>query len=128
MTERESHDIQDHRIGDKIRIRSGPHRGQRGIVHAASGNLLNVQLDTGSNIQVTPDVITNYSRAARHAWEKMPKRAGRPKAGEPRKRMVSLRVDRDIWERLGRAVDQGLIASREQAVNDWIRDNLDRLL
>jgi hypothetical protein len=41
--------------------------------------------------------------------------------------MVSLRVDVDVWKALGRAADLGLITSREQAVNEWLRERLEGL-
>jgi hypothetical protein len=42
--------------------------------------------------------------------------------------MVSRRLDVDAWKRLGQAAELGLIASREYAVNVWLRRNLDDLL
>ena len=36
--------------------------------------------------------------------------------------MVSIRIDREVWERLGMAVEQGLIPSRERAVNEWLAE------
>ncbi len=57
----------------------------------------------------------------------MPKRAGRPSLPVPRKKMVSIRIDVDVWNRLGEAVELGLIPSREEAVNAWLHQHLDTL-
>ncbi len=84
-------------------------------------------LDEGSSIRVEQKEITNYSLAACRAWQKMPKRAGRPQSPNPRKKMVSMRIDVDVWERLGEAVESGLIPNKEEAVNVWVRDQLEHL-
>lgn len=114
-------------IGDKVRIRSGIHAGVRGIVQAYAGDFLEIQLDEGELLPIMPEEITNYSLAARRAWRTMPKRAGRPQLSVPRKKMVSMRLDIDLWERLGEAVERGFIASREEAVNTWVQQQLDAL-
>src|SRR5579863_3559689 len=116
-------------LGDKIRIRNGPFAGARGIIHAEVDGLLEILLDESESNTVTVFVedITNYSLAARRAWQIMPKRAGRPQLAAPRKKMVSMRLDVDVWNRLGEAVELGLIHSREEAVNAWLREKLDVL-
>ncbi len=113
--------------GDKIRIRSGSYTGARGIIQAESNGLLEIQLDESSIVHVVSDEVTNYSLAARRAWKTMPKRAGRPQLSTPRKKMVSIRLDVDLWDRLGEAVELGLVPGREQAVNTWLRQHLDLL-
>jgi uncharacterized protein (DUF4415 family) len=116
------------RIGDKVRVRFGPFAGQRAVVRCVEEGRLELQLETGAAACVAPDEITNYSLAARRAWQAMPKRAGRPPMlPGTRKRMVSIRLDEDVWRRLGRAAEFGLIPSREQAVNLWLREQLDAL-
>ena len=117
----------DHRPGDKVRIRTGTERGTRGVVHTVRQGTLEVELASGKTLTVHPDEVTNYSRAARRAWAAMPKRAGRPRSTQEPKRMVSLRLESDLWRLLGAAVDLGLIRSREQAVNDWLRQRLSEL-
>src|SRR5438874_1259694 len=114
--------------GDKIRIRSGPYSGARGVIQAEVDGILDVLLDEGSRLHMEPQEITNYSLAARRAWQTMPKRAGRPQSSSPRKKMVSMRIDVEVWERLGEAVDLGLIPNREEAVNTWLQENLNALL
>jgi hypothetical protein len=107
-------------IGDKIRVRSGPYSAARGIIQAEVDGILEILLDEGSRIHVEPREITNYSLAARRAWQTMPKRAGRPQSVTSRKKMVSMRIDEEVWNRLGEAVELGLIPSREEAVNTWL--------
>ncbi|HYT45759.1 MAG TPA: hypothetical protein VEP90_25765 [Methylomirabilota bacterium] len=113
--------------GDKIRVRVGPHTGARGIIQAELDGLLEIQLDESNSINVPIKDVTNYSLAARRAWQVMPKRSGRPQLPAPRKKMVSFRLDIDVWDQLGEAVELGLIPSREQAINVWLRQQLDSL-
>lgn len=114
--------------GDKIRVRTGPYTGAKGIIQAELDGLLEIQLDESNNIiDVPAKNVTNYSLAARRAWQVMPKRSGRPQLSTPRKKMVSMRLDIDVWDRLGEAVELGLIPSREQAINVWLRQQLDSL-
>lgn len=114
--------------GDKIRIRSGPYSGARGVIQAEVDGILDVLLDEGSRLHMEPQEITNYSLAARRAWQTMPKRAGRPQSSSPRKKMVSMRIDVEVWNMLQEAVERGLISNRERAVNDWIREQVIMLL
>ena len=89
--------------------------------------MLEIQLDESNIVYVTLNDITNYSLAARRAWKAMPKRAGRPQLFSQRKKMVSIRLDVDVWDRLGEAVEQGLVPGKEQAVNTWLREQLNLL-
>lgn len=123
----EPQDIVGYYPGDKVRVRVNPHRGLRGVIDAVQDGLLRIRLTTNDVVDLQPEDITNYSLAARRAWESMPKRAGRPPGAGPRKKMVSLRLDAEVWGRLGQAVERGLITSREQAVNIWVRERLDEL-
>lgn len=114
--------------GDKIRVRSGPYAGARGIIQAEKEGVLAIQLDGGNTILIDPQEITNYSLAARRAWQTMPKRSGRPQLLTPRKRMMSMRLDIDVWNMLQEAAERGLISNRERTVNDWIREQVIVLL
>lgn len=118
---------EDFLSGDKVRIHSGPHIGARGMIQTVSNGVLEVQLDENNIVSVASNEVTNHSLAARRAWRNMPKRAGRPQLPTPRKKMVSMRLDIDLWDRLGDAVELGFINSREEAVNFWIREKLDAL-
>jgi len=115
-------------LGDKVRISSGSYVGARGVIRAESDGLLEIQLDEGGIVSVPAKEVTNYSLAARRAWQVMPKRAGRPQLATPRKKMVSIRIDVDVWNHLGEAVELGLIPNREEAVNIWLRQQLDMVL
>ena len=125
--EEQLQNLNDFQPGDKVRIRSGPRTGARGIICSQVDGLLEIEIGINDTVRVNVEEITNYSRAARRAWKAMPKRAGRPQLAVPRKKMVSMRLDVDVWEQLGRAVELGLISSREQALNTWLREHLDIL-
>lgn len=116
------------RAGDKVKVRLGSFAGQRAVVRGVDGRCIEIQLETGAITRIALGDVTNYSLAARRAWQAMPKRAGRPPVlPGTRKRMVSIRLDEDVWRRLGQAAEFGLIPSREQAVNLWLREQLDML-
>jgi len=121
-------DLTGTQVGDKVRLRFGPNAGERGVVEELRGSSLLIGLDTGDKVAVPLVEITNYSLAARRAWEIMPKRAGRPASAGAQKKMVSIRIDSQVWELLGRAVELGLIPSREQAINTWLRERANELL
>jgi uncharacterized protein (DUF4415 family) len=114
--------------GDKIRVRSGTYKGSRGVVRTQVDGLFEIQLNEGEIIRIVPEDTTNYSLAARRAWQVMPKRAGRPQLTAPRKKMVSIRLDIDVWDMLQEAGNRGLMPNREKAINDWIREQVVLLL
>jgi hypothetical protein len=120
-------DLTGTEAGDKVRIRTGPYAGRRGIVGDVQGNSVLLRLDEGEETLIRLDGITNYSLAARRAWEVMPKNAGRPASASSNKRMVSIRLDSQVWDLLGEAVNLGLIPSREQAINAWLRQRAEEL-
>jgi hypothetical protein len=113
--------------GDKVRIRGGPHRGLRGIVEGETDGIFEVELEGGEIVHIPRHEVTNYSLAARKAWAKLPKKAGRPKTELSTKRRVTVRIEAELWERLGAAAATGLIRSRESAINAWVREKLDSL-
>lgn len=117
----------EHQPGDKVLLRDGQFAGCRGILRGDEGNLLRVELPSGEMAMVASDAFTNYSLAARRAWKSMPKRAGRPPAAH-RKKMASFRLDVDVLHMLAKAVEYGLVPSREHAVNEWLRNMLKQLL
>lgn len=50
---------------------------------------------------------------------------GRPKTST--KKLVSMRLDVAVWEGLGKAKQAGKIRSREQCVNDVLREKVEAL-
>jgi uncharacterized protein (DUF4415 family) len=76
-----------------------------------------------------PELVTNFSLAARKAWVTGPDRAvGRRKGTKLCDRVsVTLRIDRDLWERFREMEGAGLIEDRTASVNSWLRQNLDEL-
>jgi len=127
MLQRPPEEPISYQAGDKVRIRRGPHAGVRGVICAVEAAGLRVQLSDGTIVQFPTEEVTNYSLAARRAWQTMPKRSGRPRSPGPGKKMISMRVDVDVWRRLGQAAELGLIPSREEAVNTWLREKMDAL-
>lgn len=120
----------DAELGDKVRIKAETHCGERGVVEKIRSKDLFVRLDeTGEQVQVSPSEITNFSLAARKAWERMPdRRVGRPKGSTTTDRVsVTLRINRQLWERFKRAESAGLIEDRTAVINAWIAKKLDDL-
>lgn len=116
--------------GDKVRIKTGAHTGARGLVQTVDGERLVIRLDvSGSRVQVLPNQVTNFSLAARKAWVTGPHRAvGRPKGTKLCDRVsVTLRLDRDLWERFTSLEEAGTIPDRTAAINSWLRDKLAEL-
>ncbi|HEU5227584.1 MAG TPA: hypothetical protein VFU49_07195, partial [Ktedonobacteraceae bacterium] len=60
-----------HRPEDKVRISSGDHKGQRGIVQSIVNGTIEVKLESGEVIVLPPEYVTNFSLAARKAWQTM---------------------------------------------------------
>lgn len=116
-----------HLVGDKVAIKIASHPRARGRVVRVRGAVVLVELANKERVVLPFNAITNYSRAARRAWKVMPKRAGRPRAAHPNKKMVSLRLDLQLIERLDRAVRAGYARNRSQAVAHGLIAELDRL-
>jgi uncharacterized protein (DUF4415 family) len=114
--------------GDKVLVLRGEYQGIRGTIDDVQGDTAKVVFSE-SNATLPIELLQNFSSAARKAWQTRPQRAvGRPK--DPNitpKRMVSLRLDIDLWNELGKAVELGMIRSREDAVNQWLREKLNDL-
>jgi hypothetical protein len=94
------------------------------------GDELLVHLDeSGELVAVAPELITNFSLAARKAWKNMPhRRVGRPKGARHCDRVsVTLRIDRELWEQFRQDELAGLIKDRTATINSWFRDMLDQL-
>jgi hypothetical protein len=116
--------------GDKVRVKAGPHAGERGVVEAIEGDRFQVRLAaTGRVVRLAADAVTNFSLAARKAWVTEPDRAvGRRKGTRLCDRVsVTLRIDRELWARFRRLEGEGVIEDRTAAVNRWLREKLDDL-
>lgn len=116
--------------GDKVRLKVGVHSGKRGIICRVKGSSLHVQVEgAAEQVVATSSHVTNFSLAARKAWERMPdRRVGRPKGSVTVDRLsVTLRIDRFLWRRFQKAEKAGLTINRTALVNQWLSDFLDRL-
>ncbi len=119
------------KIGDKVKIKTGEYRGFRGVVELVNDRKgLFVQLeDSGQTIWLETPEVTNFSLAARKAWKTLPDRnVGRRKGVRLRDRVsVTLRFDRDLWERFTANESNGRIQDRTGTFNTWLREKLDAL-
>jgi hypothetical protein len=117
-------------IGDKVKLKSHNGAPARGVIEEVHGHELLVRLDeSGELVAVTSELVTNFSLAARKAWQNMPHRqVGRPKGARHCDRVsVTLRIDRELWEQFKRAESEGRIRDRTATINFWFREMLDRL-
>lgn len=118
------------RPGDKVRLKNQSRHGERGIVEEVLIAWLVVRIEGSEElVQVARSNLTNYSLAARKAWEKMPhKRVGRPKGSSTTDRIsVTLRINRDVWERFRRAEESGMIQDRTATINSLLAIELEKL-
>jgi hypothetical protein len=116
--------------GDKVRVKAGDHTGERGVIEAVDGEKLLVRLgESDVKVRVTAEQVTNYSLAARKAWKTEPDRAvGRRKGTKLTDRVsVTLRLDRDLWERFLALEEVGVIDDRTGLINGWFREKLAEL-
>ena len=114
--------------GDKVRLRAKGSSGDRGVVEQVEGEHLVVCLQRDhKTVRVPAAAVTNLSLAARKAWLNMPDRnVGRPKGAKTVDRVsVTLRLDRDVWDRFVAEERKGRIRERTKVVNDWFREKLD---
>lgn len=113
--------------GDKVRLKAGTHAGERGLLDAFEGDELVIRLEeSGLKVRVPSDQVTNFSLAARKAWATEPDRAvGRRKGTKLYDRVsVTLRLDRDLWERFLGLERDGVIDDRTGLINGWFREKL----
>jgi len=117
-------------VGDKVRLKTGPHRGARGVVEVVAGEKVSIRVPGVRHvITIYCRDVTNFSLAARKAWLRMPKRqVGRPKGSKCVDRIsVTLRIDREIWKRFLTMEERGLIIDRTNTINLWLRQKLARM-
>jgi len=120
----------DAQIGDKVRLKSGTNQGVRGVIEKVQSTKLSVRLaESGGLVRVPRSAVTNFSLAARKAWERMPqRRVGRPKGTSTTDRVsVTLRIDRELWEQFKEAESSGQIKDRTATINAWFADQLSEL-
>ena len=120
------------RVGDKVKLKSSADEaaGSHGVIADLDGSVLSIRLEGGPTVvQVAPEQVTNFSLAARKAWQNMPTRnVGRPKGSRVSdRRSVTIRVDRELWERFQRAESSGIVSDRTSVLNQWIAQGLDGL-
>src|SRR5262249_7161650 len=116
--------------GDKVRLKVGEHRGERGVIVAVEEGHFDVRLDvSGQTVRVLAEEITNFSLAARKAWVTSPGRAvGRRKGTRLCDRVsVTLRLDRELWERFVSLEEAGVIEERTATINGWLKEKLAEL-
>jgi uncharacterized protein (DUF4415 family) len=117
-------------VSDKVRLKDHNSASIRGVVVAVHGDKLVIRLDeSGEFVTVASASVTNFSLAARKAWKNMPhRRVGRPKGARHCDRVsVTLRIDRELWERFKKDEVKGLIEDRTTTINTWFREMLDKL-
>jgi hypothetical protein len=120
--------VADHTKGDKIRIKCGQFRGERGVLVRPQGNRWSVALRDQNNLTifVSTEDLTNYSLAARRAWRSMPDRkVGRPTGSKVSDRIsVIFRIDRTLWSEFLTAERGGLVRDRTNVINECLRNVL----
>jgi uncharacterized protein (DUF4415 family) len=118
------------KIGDKVKLKLDHLAGVRGVIEQTDGKNLVVRLEASDRtLQVAAQQVTNLSRAARKAWLNMPKRhVGRPKGLRFCDRTsVTLRIDRDLWNRFRKMESIGAVKNRTATINQWLREKLSAL-
>jgi hypothetical protein len=114
-------------VGDKVKLKTGSHRGARGLVEAVADDKIVVRANGIQRLVTLSSIeVTNFSLAARKAWLSMPKRqVGRPKGSKFCDRVsVTLRIDRDLWEHFRAQERSGLIDDRTATINKWLKEKL----
>jgi hypothetical protein len=118
-------------VGDKVKLKRTAQvaPSARGVVTEVRALSLIVRLESGTTAEVTDKQVTNFSLAARKAWQNMPARnVGRPKGSRVCDRLsVTIRLDRALWQRFREAEEEGAVPDRTAALNRWIADGLDRV-
>ena len=116
--------------GDKVRIKAKGSTASRGVIMRIEGKKLVIQPEDSEELVVLTEAeVTNFSFAARKAWESSPDRAvGRKKKTTPSDRVsVTLRIDRELWEAFQEREAAGEIDDRTATINEWFREKLAEL-
>lgn len=104
--------------------------GLRGVIVEKTADGCVVAFEEGSKqttIQV--DNLTNFSAAARQAWNRMPNRkVGRPAGTKVSDRVsVIFRIDRSLWEEFLESERAGFVSDRTNIINTCLRKVLKSL-
>jgi len=116
--------------GDRVKLKNIDHRGRRGIVKRLNRDGLVVKLeDRDELVKLKAHEVTNFSLAARKAWQSMPhKRVGRPKGSRVCDRTsVTFRIDRDLWDEFRALESNERIKDRTSVINAMLREKLGEL-
>jgi hypothetical protein len=117
--------VLQHVKGDKVRMRNGPFKSRRGTLLRRDGQKWAVSLDNEQEmIFADASEFTNFSLAARRAWQSMPHRkVGRPAGSRVSDRIsVIFRIDRVLWQEFTEAEQSGLIEDRTSVINKCLRN------
>jgi uncharacterized protein (DUF4415 family) len=116
-------------VGDKVRLKASGQAGRRGVIESVRRGTVIIRVGENERVSAAPADLTNYSLAARKAWQNMPDRkVGRPRGTRVCDRVsVTLRIDRELWEWFRRLEASGLVADRTSSINHWLRDKLTEL-
>jgi hypothetical protein len=110
--------------GDKVRVKTGKLAGRRGVLvkKTASGWVVAFDGDV-PKATILLDELTNFSAAARQAWDRMPNRkVGRPVGTKVSDRVsVIFRIERSIWDEFLDAERAGLVSDRTTIINTCLR-------
>jgi len=115
--------VLQHAKGDKIRVKRGPFAGERGTLVRPSSDKWIVRLvNKDSQFLIQADDLTNFSLAARRAWQSMPDRkVGRPAGSRVSDRVsVIFRVDRGLWSDFLALEEMGLVHDRTTVINECL--------
>src|SRR5262249_24499021 len=96
------------------------------LLRRESGKWLVSLTSEGTEVSVGAEDLTNFSLAARRAWQWMPHRkVGRPVGSKVSDRLsVIFRVDRALWHEFLAAEQVGLVRDRTSVINECLRSVL----
>jgi hypothetical protein len=118
----------DIRRGDKIRLKKTRTSSGRAQVVSFDGDIIRVALPSGETISVGAEDITNFSSAARRAWDSRPERqVGRPRGMVKDRISVTVRIDRQLWQRVRALESAGILTRRTEWLNTTLREAVEPL-
>ncbi len=111
-------------LGDRVAVRGSEGALTKGVIAQIAGDRVFVQVDdSDERVETESSKIRNYSLAARKAWASMPSRGvGRPRgSGLSNRVSVTLRIDRELWNRFKELERAGKISDRGDAIDASLR-------